>query len=203
MRPPGRSWLDGDVTVLRRTAAPLLMTGLLLLASTACSSDDGGDGSGGSGGGTDAAAADPTSAPTSSAPTSVAADPAARLDFAVVESATADLTSDNPSCAILKWSPNETGAPEQVDFRQLDCYGDQDAVDVGLPALLQTIIWVELPSAEAARAYAQDNLYDDHQALVAGPTALVVNGLWGQQGTDLYAEVQAACGCGELVSATD
>ncbi|MBU2693987.1 hypothetical protein CCO04_02735 [Pimelobacter sp. 30-1] len=58
-----------------------------------------------------------------------------------------------------------------------------------------------MPTPEAARAYAQDNLYDDKQALVAGSTALVVNGLWGQQGTDLYAEVQAACGCGELVSA--
>lgn len=200
MRSPGRGWLDEDVTVLRRTAAPLLMTGLLLLATTACSSSSDADG-----GDPDAAASQTPSGPGSSAPAStpasVAADPAARLDFAVVEAATADLGSDDPSCAILEWSPNQTGAPGQVDFRQLDCYGDQDAVDVGLPALLQTIVWVELPSADAARTYAQDNLYDDNQALVAGPTALVVNGLWGQQGTDLYAEVQAACGCGELVSA--
>ncbi|GAA3528719.1 hypothetical protein [Nocardioides daeguensis] len=185
-------------SALRRLAPALL----LLLATTACGSDDGG-----------AKAAEPDPAPTSAAtsaptsdvtgaPTSAGlADPDARLDFAVVETATADLTSDNPSCAVVKWSPNETGAPSQVDFRQLDCYGDQDAVDIGLPALLQTIIWVEMPSADEARAYAQDNLYEDKQALVAGPTALVVNGLWGERGTALYAEVQAACGCGELVSA--
>lgn len=191
MRPSGRSWLDEGVTVLRRTAAPLLMTSLLLLATAACSSSDDGD----------AAPPGPTSSAPETTSASVAADPAARLDFAVVEKATADLSSDNPSCAIIKWGTNETGAPGQVDFRQLDCYGDEDAVGVGLPALSQTIIWAELPTPEAARAYAQDNLYDDRQALVAGPTTLVVNGLWGQDGTDLYAEVQAACGCGELVSA--
>jgi len=187
-------------SVLGRSAAILL----LVLATAACSSEDGKD--------DQKAAPAPASAtgspdamtettPASPTTSTAAADPAARLDFAVVETATADLTSDNPSCAITKWSPNETGVDGQVDFRQFDCYGDQDAVDIGLPALLQTIIWVEMPSAEEARAYAQDNLYDDNQALVAGPTALVVNGLWGQQGTDLYAEVQAACGCGELISA--
>lgn len=191
MRPSGRPWLDEGVTVLRRTAAPLLMTSLLLLATTACSSSEDGD----------ATPPGPASSAPETTSASVAADPAARLDFAVVETATADLSSDNPSCAIIKWGTNETGAPGQVDFRQLDCYGDEDAVGIGLPALSQTIIWAELPTPEAARAYAQDNLYDDRQALVAGPTALIVNGLWGQDGTDLYAEVQAACGCGELVSA--
>ncbi|UUW90490.1 hypothetical protein ABFU82_17510 [Nocardioides sp. WV_118_6] len=178
------------------------MTSLLLLATAACSSsDDGGDDRGDSAPSTTPTTTATTATTTPTEPASVAADPAARLDFAVVETAAADLTSDNPSCAIIKWGTNETGAPGQVDFRQLDCYGDQDAVGIGLPALSQTIIWVEMPTPEAARAYAQDNLYDDKQALVAGPTALVVNGLWGQQGTDLYAEVQAACGCGELVSA--
>ncbi len=189
-------------SALRRPAALLAGALLLLPTTTACGSD----------GGDDPSASDQTSAPGSTPPAPEPdpsetpagggpADPDQRLDFAAVETATADLTSDNPSCAIVRWSPNETGVSGQVDFRQLDCYGDQDAVDVGLPALLQTVIWVEMPSADAARKYAQDNLYDDKQALVAGPTALIVNGLWGQQGTDLYAEVQAACGCGELVSA--
>jgi hypothetical protein len=190
------------VTSAPRRLAALLAGALLLLpATTACSPD--GDGP---------TASDETSAPESTPPApepdpavtpagNGPADPDKRLDFTVVESATADLTSDNPSCAVVRWSPNETGVSGQVDFRQLDCYGDQDAVDIGLPALLQTIIWVEMPSADQARSYAQDNLYDDKQALVAGPTALVINGLWGQQGTDLYAEIQAACGCGELVSA--
>lgn len=125
------------------------------------------------------------------------------LDFATVESLTAERFTSDKNCVIGIWSENETGIAEPylataTTIQQFDCYRTEDQVAVGFPERLQQSIFVEFEDAAAADAFVQDQYY----AVLLADSRVVVAGT-GLKSVDMAAyltDIQAACGCGEVVA---
>ncbi len=168
---------------MRRALAPLIAVCLLAPTLGACGSGDD-------------ESPDATDATTTitTATATAAVDPSLPVAFADVEAATADLPPDG-ACAVWAWGTNSTGADGALDFRQLDCYPDEDAVSAGIPTRVQTIVWVQMPSADDAARYAASDAAGG-DVLLAGPTAVVFDPLWSARVDEIAGEIQRACGCG-------
>ncbi|GAA4813216.1 hypothetical protein GCM10025786_17680 [Nocardioides caeni] len=166
----------------RRTtarSAALATLPALLLALTACSGSDDGDD-----------ADDKDSSSDDDAP--------AGLSFEAIEELTpTDRWADsNPDCPMAQWDENPTGVDEELlpkvtFFRQLDCYVDQDQIDVGFPELIQVGIYVEFADEESAAQYVEDEAYFS-DAVVDGSKVVTFATSFD---TDIADEAAELCDC--------
>lgn len=143
----------------------------------------------------------PTDEETTEAPPSTVAK---ELDFATVESLTASRFQSDPNCAYGVWSPNSTGIDEKFarsakTIQQFDCYlRPGDANGFGFPERGQQSIFVEFKDPARAEAFAEE-VSILYKALVAGAIVVVAGTGLDTVDMDAYlADLQSACGCGEL-----
>lgn len=127
------------------------------------------------------------------------------LDFATVESLTAPRFESDKHCVHGVWGENSTGISEEfrgsaTTIQQLDCYLNEDDAAFGMPERGQQSLFVEFEDDAAAEAYAKDAA-GYYPVLVAG-TSVVVAGT-GLESVDMaayLADLQDACGCGEVLT---
>lgn len=119
------------------------------------------------------------------------------LSFEGIQALTpTDRWADNPDCPIGQWDENPTGVsdellPKVTFFRQLDCYVDQDQIDVGFPELIQAGIYVEFSDEAAATQYA-DEAYSTSDVIVDGSKVFTIGAAFDP---DLAGEVAELCDC--------
>jgi hypothetical protein len=183
--------------IMRRLLSLPVLSTALVLPLAAC-------GDNGSSGPTVAPSSAQVSGSASAAPTASAPASGAELDFATVQSLTAPRFQKDPNCGYGEWSENSTGIDEEfrasaTTIQQFDCYKKREDVG-GIPARVQQSIYVEFTDATAARSFAEDQsvLYP---SLLAGSHVVVAGS--GLESVDMrayLADLQRACGCGEVTA---
>ncbi|GAA0729102.1 hypothetical protein Drose_11625 [Dactylosporangium roseum] len=128
---------------------------------------------------------------------------AGQLQYQTVAKLTGELFTKDADCPVGQWDGNSTGVDPKyrsavADFKQFDCYKKRGDM---LPHRGQQAIYVEFKSANAAKAYAQDQA-KAHPTLIVGDTVVVAGG--GLKGTDMKAYLEAvnetAGGTGQILA---
>lgn len=179
-----------------------------LLFTAACGDDKKADAPAAAGSAAPAASAPASGTPSGGAAPSGSAKAAAsgeagKLSFATVGKLTGELFTKDPDCPFGQWDANSTGVEAKyrsavATFRQFDCYEKKGDL---LPHRGQQAIYVEFKSANAAKAYAEDESAM-YPTLIVGDTVVV--GGTGLSKTDMKAWLESvnetAGGAGKVLS---
>ncbi|WP_238013953.1 hypothetical protein KZZ52_12335 [Dactylosporangium sp. AC04546] len=154
--------------------------------------------------GAPAADASGSAAPSGSAKASGAASgKAGQLSYQTVAKLTGELFTKDPDCPVGQWDSNSTGVDAKyrsavATFKQFDCYEKKGAM---MPHRGQQAIFVEFKSANAAKAYAQDQA-KMYPTLIVGNTVVVAG--TGLKDTDMKAYLESvqetAGGAGQILN---
>ncbi|MET7426990.1 hypothetical protein [Dactylosporangium sp. NPDC005555] len=188
---------------MKRLLIASAVAGATLLLTAACGGDDKKAEPAAAASATPAAASGSAAPAASAKPSGSAKAPAGKgLQFQTVAKLTGDLFVKDPLCPVGSWDDNSTGVDAKyrsavANFKQFDCYKKKGDF---LPSRGQQSIFVEFKSANAAKAYAEDQavLYP---TLIVGNTVVVAG--TGLESTDMKAYLTAvnetAGGTGQIL----
>ncbi|GAA2640040.1 hypothetical protein GCM10010399_86900 [Dactylosporangium fulvum] len=173
-----------------------------LLFTAACGDDKKADAPAAAAAASGAASESGSAAPSGSAKAG-SSGKAGQLQYQTVAKLTGELFTKDADCPVGQWDGNSTGVDPKyrsavANFKQFDCYKKRGDM---LPHRGQQAIYVEFKSANAAKAYAQDQA-KAYPTLVVGNTVVVAGS--GLKDTDMKAYLEAvnetAGGAGQILA---